>query len=283
MWETLFHQAKALTNIFIDPNDSAFTHIARSISQKEVLKLKKAWSNDNKTLKIKDLETMFFPKVSTKLQLKQHKYKTSSRVTGQEYSHGRTMFKEASDEEYLKIFDRLAGYAKSGTSEPSSLDWISLAALTLKTEKLTNDFLHHVMSWFDSEDHSKGAAKNAPRQWIDLLEAGPLANRGGLSEGVLVHRDKSSKEAARCLVQALFEKIREFDGLGDDWTKSVSLLLFHGIQILISQGPSNSDRFLSDRELSLNVLSRSMLSTTLSRSRMVSDPENCQKPYRLAI
>ena len=279
----MFYQAEALTSIFIDPTDPAFTHIAQHITQKEVFKLKKLWSSDDKTLKMKDLESIFFPKVSKTSPIQQREYKTSSQVTGKDYSHGRTILTRASDEEYGKIFDRLAGHAQARTSVPPSLDWTSLAAPTQETGKLTNDILHHVISWFDSENHRKGAAKNLPLQWIDRLEAGPLANRGGPNDGVLMHTDKSSKEATRLLVQALFDKIREFHKLEDDWTKLVSLLLFHESEILIRQGSSNSARVLYHRELFPNAHSASMLSIPLSISRMGPDPAPRQKLHRLSI
>lgn len=97
----------------------------RNYISQDVGKLRKLWSNNDKTLKMEDLEKLFFPSISRKLNLQ---YKTTSQVTGKDYTHGRKILQGKNDEEYVRIFDRLAGYAQSGISTPPSLDWTSRIA-----------------------------------------------------------------------------------------------------------------------------------------------------------
>ena len=70
----------------------------------------------------------------------------------------------ASEEDYSGVFDRLAGFAQNRPPVPLSLDWTSLAAVSIKTGKLTDGILRHIMFWFDPEDYNKGAAKDSSHQ-----------------------------------------------------------------------------------------------------------------------
>ncbi len=207
MWLILLKQAKDVTRTFIDPADSAYTQVTQQISQKELLKLEKMWNSKDRTICLKELEALFFPRPS-KNKVQQPSRHTWSQVTEDNYTHGRTILTDMSDENYTKILiiwpdTRLieipfqANFTNSHSRlapQPTVFYIISCSGSTLRPTLRAVE---------------NSAAKDLPGQWTDQLEAGPFATREAPNSAVLMHAEKSHDEAARLVVQALFDKMRD--------------------------------------------------------------------------
>lgn len=129
----------------------------------------------------------------------------------------------------------------------SSVNWTILNNLSHQIGPLTSGILHHVMFWFDSQDRRKSAAKDV---WTDLLKAGPFATRVTPNSDILMHAGKAPNEAARLLVQALFDKMREIVALEQDYSNTSTGNLVSLIVILLNLD-SNLSRSVNLRAISI--------------------------------
>ena len=264
MWKTLFDQARDFTNILTDPHNPDHARATQDIPLKEMSKLRRLWKSQ--TLGLSCLEHMFFPKASP---TRRAALSSSSSVTGKTYPHTVKLLVSLSDNTYIKVFDRLARYAVDQASLPPSLDWTLLTELAHGPGSLTNDILRHIMFWLDGHHTLDDLSQDPSRSWSDALSVGPFAARVASKDGSLIHADQGPNEAAQFFVQNLFDNIRGADRLHPDWENKAAVELVRlpfprTIHILTASGPSITDRVLSQRELSPQDVSTSVLSSSIS-------------------
>ena len=248
VWETLFDQAKEFTNIFVDPHTPGHARVLQHIAQHDIMKLKALWSDESGTLSLDNVVALFFPKSNRNQRIHRS---FLSHVTGTRYTHSVRMLTTMAARDYTTMFDCLAKYAIDRTPLPPSVHWDLLTKLANGSGLLTNDVLRHVLFWFGGlETAEDGTPLNS---WVDRLSAGPFATRASVNGGVSMCADKSSGEAARIFVQALFDKIRGADDIEHDWENEaakqlVRIPLFCEISMLTSEGQANPQRILSERK-----------------------------------
>lgn len=252
-------------NIFVDPHSPGHASVVQHISSQDMASLKGLWSRESGILSLGDLEAKFFPKASRTQRIVRS---SSSQVSGKTYSHGVKILTTLDPEHYTKAFDCLARHAINQTPIPPSVSWDLLnKAVRGGSASLTSDVLCHIMFWFGRPDLVDGLSQNSVYSWTDLLSAGPFATRPSLSNGLLLHVDKSPNEASRHFVQNLFDMIRSTDGVEQDWEDNdkaamrlVRLPLLYEIKILTSPSLSTTTRFSSERQRSFREPSAYMLS-----------------------
>lgn len=262
VWKTLFDQAKDFTNIFVDPRSPGHARILQQITRDDMTKLKVLWSGEDGTLSLDKVVSKFFPKPKRGDLI----HRSTSQVTKNTYVHSVALLTNLDPEDYIKAFDCLARYAVDQTPLPSFVNWEMLIKLAHEVGRVTKDVLRHIAFWFMGVDHAEVLLlSNAPvSPWSELLDFQIFNN------GSLVHEDKTSSEAAQHFIQALFDQIRVgFDDWKDEAAKNlVRLPKFYGVLLLTEEGCPNTDQFPSKGKIPLARPSVSVLSRSLSISRL---------------